>query len=447
MNYIILALSYIKNNIHKFSILGIGISFLMFILILVQAYVSGITDLLLNDAILNITGHINVTGYTQHEDGKLLSLIYDGNLIKNKLLKLKEINSVTEYITISSYFIDEKGDYGQLVIKGVEEDLFFKLTKGNITNYRDIVNNALYVPKNLLMKSKLIIGDKIRIKFKNIYGQYDTYYFIIRGVTKNDTLFSDNYAIADKDLIKKLYGISNQYCNQLNIIIHNPHDVLKVQTKVYNHLLNDSNLVKLIEEKNNRKLTFLQISGTESDLTSALKKVFTSVNKENFYVLISSFYQTSKSFLLKIENSINLFFFVFFVLLIIFLFTALKNNFYLYFVGRSSEFATMRSIGMKKRDLYSLLTIEFFIIMILFTFIGSIFVILLIKAMSFLQFSDNSLFTKIFFSNRPHLSVNYINILQLQLILLIISYILINSTIYKFVNMDIISLYSQKKLR
>jgi len=223
-------------------LLGIGIAFGTCILIIANAFSSGISDILLNKLIGRIFGHIVVT--MQEKDEKTLQIMRDKECIRQAILDNVE---GVEYVyeNVSTYGRGKgNGTTEFIVLVGVEPDEGFyeemPVAEGNI---RDLTNagfeNPIAVYDTMAEDLNVHLHDTIHAKFQTVYGQSQTARFTVIALLKSGNPFMSFAIFSHLNDLKPLLGFQEYETAFFSVTMEhlkNPKVVIKQADRLHQAL-------------------------------------------------------------------------------------------------------------------------------------------------------------------------------------------------------------------
>ncbi len=213
-------------------LLGVAIAFGTLILILANAFSSGLTDVILNRIVKYTNGHVAL-GYSQN--GNLMNQIFrDGDRIKhiiekeapNAEMKSEAIGMMARAIgnTRADNVIMVGIDLGATISKKDAEEYLanFKMIDGSFENLKDsTLENPVAIATQKATYLGLKRGDVLKVKFTNVDGQSQSARLTVAAIFKPANVFMSSPIFLNMPDVKKITG-------------YGPHDVANYQINIAN---------------------------------------------------------------------------------------------------------------------------------------------------------------------------------------------------------------------
>lgn len=213
-------------------LLGIAIAVCMSILVVTFAFSHGISDILLNKIVINMTGHISVTVQERGED--VMPMIRDKYWLMEKIKSVvKEPHSIRESVSTSFSRVIGNGKSGNMVIVGMpatpENMARETVLEGDLENFMNgSVRYPIAIYKQTSDDLNVKVGDVIRSKFETIYGQSQSARFQVVAILGGGNLFSSFVAFIPIEKAKELMNLEDSENQGLTIVFDDLDNAAKV---------------------------------------------------------------------------------------------------------------------------------------------------------------------------------------------------------------------------
>lgn len=229
-------------------LLGSAIAFGVMILIIANAFSSGITDILLNKIIARVAGHVTVAF---NEKGSLLRIIFRD---KDRMMELIRENSsgireLTEGLAVFTRVIGN-GKSENVIFIGVdlsqslsdqtrkETEESFKMVQGDFSDLgRKDVENPVILSDSRAKYLNVGMQDILPVRFTNLFGNNESARLTVVGITRSSNVFMEGVMFGELSNIKKLMGYRPHEITNVNITIEDPqNNAIKLADKIHSAL-------------------------------------------------------------------------------------------------------------------------------------------------------------------------------------------------------------------
>jgi ABC-type lipoprotein release transport system permease subunit len=242
-----------RNLVRQFRrnlLLGVGIAVSLCILVVTSSFTNGLTDILFNKVMVNMTGHLSVhmDQYTTRRSDVIRDKERFEALIRRNVSGVVRIDETVNAFARAV----GNGKTGFMALVGIPKGSdFYKdtdLAQGNIEDiYKPDVFPGIVMYKNAARDLNLKFGDTVTARFETVYGQSQAPKFKIVGLIPSENMFMDVAAFIDMDTMRKLLNLSPKEVLGLNIVTKYPEDqrqVIEQANKLYNALTPEAAGVK-----------------------------------------------------------------------------------------------------------------------------------------------------------------------------------------------------------
>jgi ABC-type lipoprotein release transport system permease subunit len=234
-----------RNLVRQFRrnlLLGIGIAVGMCILVLTSSFTSGLTDILFNKVLVNMTGHISVSmdSYTTRRSDVIRDM---PRFISAIRANVPGIVRIDEGVSTFGRSVGN-GKTGLMALVGIAKDSnFYKETQLESGSPQDIfkpdVFPGIIMYKNAARDINVRMNDVVTVRFETVYGQSQAPKFKIVGLIASQNMFMDVAAFVDVHVLRKMLNLRPEEVRGLNIVTSYPQDaqkVIKEANKLYKAL-------------------------------------------------------------------------------------------------------------------------------------------------------------------------------------------------------------------
>jgi ABC-type lipoprotein release transport system permease subunit len=229
-------------------LLGVAIAFGTMILILANAFSHGISDVLFNQIIVYISGHVSVNFA---DNGNLFKQVFhDGPLLREIVKKeIPDLVRVDESIGVMARAIGN-GKADNVIMVGVDlkDSLDEKAQKETAQNFKMIVGSFIDL-SNKSVENPVILaeekakylnvkkGDILRVRYKLVNGQDQASRLTVVGIFKPANIFMAAPIFLEINDLKRVLGYGPNDIGILYISLKNPkRDAIKIADKLQNAL-------------------------------------------------------------------------------------------------------------------------------------------------------------------------------------------------------------------
>ena len=217
-----------RRNLMLGSAMTMGVA----ILIVANSFSRGISDIMFNKIMRYVTGHVAVRF---NERGGVMSEIFRDR--ERAFAALKDeaaIKEADEGVAVFSRAIGN-GRSDNIILIGVdtgkeltpearaELDEAFRMVEGSWDEMRDSqAENPVVVSREKAKYLNLKLGDTMRVRFRNMFGQDQAGRLTVTAIMKNDNIFMQPAVFLDLKNAKRLFGYRPWESGTLTLTLHNP---------------------------------------------------------------------------------------------------------------------------------------------------------------------------------------------------------------------------------
>ncbi len=253
MNYLIsISLRNLLRQKRRNILLGSAIAFGAMILVLANSFSRGISDVLFNEIVVYVAGHIKVS---YNQDGNVYNqLFHDGERMRNLVKsQIPDITEMTESIGIMARGIGN-GKADNVVMVGIDMDVEvsekdqkeyernFKMLEGSFEALEDTSNgrHPVGISEEKAKYLNLKLNDVLKVRFTDVHGQQQSARLTVSAIFKPANMFMSIPIFLELQDLKRLLGYKPDELAQLYIRIKDAkknarfyadklHDALKPQ--------------------------------------------------------------------------------------------------------------------------------------------------------------------------------------------------------------------------
>ncbi|GAB4429261.1 MAG: hypothetical protein OHK0011_11620 [Turneriella sp.] len=232
-------------------LLGVALAFGTMILVVANAFASGITDTLLNKIVVQMTGHLELAVIERARAQNLL--IRDREFYLNLLkTNLPDIREISENVAVFSRAIGvgkgenvivvpaDLGDKADPATSSDAEYLLSRVLQGNLSDmlspqYENPV--AIFADKAKALNVRLF--DTLKMRLRTVSGQEQSARFTIVLLLKSESLFESGALFLPLKNLKELRGIRQNETGSLQVIFtkfDSPRSVIRMADKLHSLL-------------------------------------------------------------------------------------------------------------------------------------------------------------------------------------------------------------------
>lgn len=206
----------------------------MMVLMLMNSFAAGLTDIFLNHILVFMTGHMEVA--VSERSTFKGPIIRDRDrfiaIVTNHVPRIKEIR---ENVSIFSRVIGNgKGE--NLLLTGLKQSAMsnggvFQVAEGSLADFSKPGAAVLYEEKANLLKVK--VGDSLNCKFQQVQGPFQTASLKVVAILRNQSFFMDMAVYVDEAALKELLGYRPQETRGLHVILDRPGESEKDADRIH----------------------------------------------------------------------------------------------------------------------------------------------------------------------------------------------------------------------
>lgn len=213
-------------------ILGIGIAFGMMILVVANAFSHGLMDVIVNDIVSNVFGHLVIQASTGNSHYSMIREKERIMKIVHETIPKKDIVSIDESLGVFGRAVGN-GAADNMVVAGVtlrtkkDRDSFFKnyftLVDGDFMDFfRKDIEYPVIVSAQKAKSLNVKLHDVIRMRLPMVTGQMQAAQLTVVAIANSSNTFMDMVAFMDAARIKRLMGYKPWESAGLQINLKNP---------------------------------------------------------------------------------------------------------------------------------------------------------------------------------------------------------------------------------
>lgn len=267
------------------ALLGLGIGFGMSILVIANSFANGLVDVLINDLVSRVAGHIQVNSYEKSK-----GVFRDKEKIEKVLAEHKDLIIETDENVGAYTKIVGNGKSLSAPIVGVKNQKGFfgeylQIIEGDVKDYSsDTYDYPVVLSPDKAKALNTKVGDTLKARFNTITGQVQAVNLQVIAIATTNSSFMDFVLYMDAGKMRKLLGYNNWESGPLQLTIKDPEKNAKkladeIQNALKPDLLNvvgavNGNKVKIYgfnnndESKNSIFSNLKIIEGNKADYTA-----------------------------------------------------------------------------------------------------------------------------------------------------------------------------------
>ena len=271
---ILLALRNLIRQKRRNLLLGLSIATGVLILVMTNAFASGLSDVILNQFMSLLTGHVEISVREKGDDE--VDIIRDKHYFTPLIQSnLEGVSRIDEAVSVWARVVG-LGRGENLLLKGLAVEgngnvAIFKVKKGNIQNFLDRPGTAL-IYEGKAKKLNVQVGDKLRVKFRNIHGQYETTRYEVAGILNRDSVFSDYTVYIKLSELKKFMALAPHETRRLQLHLENPREARAVADVLHSLLPPPVDLIEGSFAKDGRPIVLVPVKADRKDTLSRYVK-------------------------------------------------------------------------------------------------------------------------------------------------------------------------------
>ncbi len=254
--------------------LGISIGFGMMILVIATSFSNGMVDVLFNDVVTYVSGHLVVKGMS----GSTLNrfLISDRFMVEeiiNQSIDDKDLVSIDEELfayvrAVGNNTIEDVNIVGVNFKTEEQQQLFneyFTIINGNFDNFlSEDINYPVIISAQKAKALNVSVNDSIRVRLPMVTGQIQAVALTVVAIARPNNTFMDIAVFLDNEKARDLFGYQSWESASLQIFLRDP----KVNAKKYADILHENLKPGLISIKGNIANDQVQLLAYNNDAKS-----------------------------------------------------------------------------------------------------------------------------------------------------------------------------------
>lgn len=381
MELIKLALRNLSRQKKRTFLLGGAIAFgLMIVTVIngfVGAFVSNISENFANLA----AGHVFIQGVEKSASGKEFDIIRDDSVL---LAAAKETGIPAKYITKRSSFqgtLVFAGKSAQLTIDGVDfanetflpDRLIFK--SGDMKGMAG--KAGLIISEPTAKRLDVQVGDRVLVQMKTYTGQNNVGEFAIAGITIDPGILGSMAGYANKPYVNELLNLGSEDYQSLGFYLPSLKGMDKYGADLYENLRKKTQVFERVKPEQGQNFVRQMMNQSKKETWTGIKYRVVTLND-----MLSQVQQ-----IVNVLNSASL---VILIVLFLIIMVGIMNTFRIIMYERIREIGTMRSIGMQRDEVRSLFLYEAIFLAIGGVLAGIVVALLIMGAVSIINFGSNS---------------------------------------------------------
>jgi len=381
MELIKLALRNLSRQKKRTFLLGGAIAFgLMIVTVIngfVGAFVSNISENFANLA----AGHVFIQGVEKSASGKEFDIIRDDSVL---LAAARETGIPAKYITKRSSFqgtLVFAGKSAQLTIDGVDfanetflpDRLIFK--SGDMKGMAG--KAGLIISEPTAKRLDVQVGDRVLVQMKTYTGQNNVGEFAIAGITIDPGILGSMAGYANKPYVNELLNLGSEDYQSLGFYLPSLKGMDKYGADLYENLRKKTQVFERVKPEQGQNFVRQMMNQSKKETWTGIKYRVVTLND-----MLSQVQQ-----IVNVLNSASL---VILIVLFLIIMVGIMNTFRIIMYERIREIGTMRSIGMQRDEVRSLFLYEAIFLAIGGVLAGIVVALLIMGAVSIINFGSNS---------------------------------------------------------
>jgi len=244
MNYLFkISLRNLFRQKRRNILLGIAISFGTMVLIMASAFSHGISDVLFNQIVVYVAGHVSVN--FSENGNRFMQVFHDGPRVLEMIKKeVPEMRSVQESIGVMARAIGNAKSDNVVLIgvdlqSGDEKDMEdaeknFKMIVGSFNDLGDsTIENPVLLAEQKAKYLKVKKGDILRVRYKLLNGQDQASRLTVVGIFKPANVFMSAPVFLEVNRLKKVLGYGSNDIATLFLSLNDPKkDAVKIADRL-----------------------------------------------------------------------------------------------------------------------------------------------------------------------------------------------------------------------
>ncbi len=288
-------------------LLGLGIGFGMSILVIATSFANGLGDVLINDLVTTIAGHVKISN--REKKGEVFR---DREAINKVLEEYKDkIVAIDESVGTFTKIVG-KGKSLSAPIVGVEDKggffgEYLTVLEGEVKDFStDTYEWPIVISPDKAKGLNVGVGDVVKARFETISGQVQAINLQVIAIATTNSSFMDFVLYMDVNKMRKLLGYSKWESGPIQLTVKNPKVNAVIIADAIHKVLEPKPL-NVIGSVSNEKVRVYGFNNDEESKKSIFQKVKVLEGDEKEYksksgVLISQGLKTSLG--LKIGDKI-----------------------------------------------------------------------------------------------------------------------------------------------
>ena len=220
-------------------LLAIAMAFGLIILIMAGSFAAGISDIIMNQFIALVAGHMQIT--VREEASVRGDIIRDRDrfftLIKETV---PDVVKIEEACAVWARVLGH-GKADGLILVGLDKKdrsstASFRVAEGSLDDFYSQPDAAIIYKskaKNLGVK----IGDEISARLQTVYGRQETAKYYIAAILENASMFQDMSVCVDLPVLKEKMGLEPQEAKVIQVLVKNPLQAKKFADSLHKKLV------------------------------------------------------------------------------------------------------------------------------------------------------------------------------------------------------------------
>jgi len=210
-------------------LLGLGIGFGMSILVIASSFANGLVDVLINDLVSTVTGHVQIS-----RNEKNRGVFRERDVIEKLLEKHNDlILEVNENIGAYTRIVGNGKSLSAPIVGVKNREGFFgdylRIVEGSVENYEtDVYDYPIVLSPDKALGLNVKVGDTLKARFNTITGQVQAVNLNVIAIATTNSSFMDFVLYMDVNKMRKLLGYNQWELGPIQLTIKEPKKNAKI---------------------------------------------------------------------------------------------------------------------------------------------------------------------------------------------------------------------------
>jgi len=253
------------------ALLGLGIGFGMSILVIANSFANGLVDVLINDLVSRVAGHVQING-----NEKSKGVFRDKEKIEKILAEHKDIIvKADESVGAYTKIVGNGKSLSAPIIGVKNQEGFFgdylRIVEGDVKDYStNTYDYPIVISPDKAKALNAKVGDQLKARFNTITGQVQAVNLQVIAIATTNSSFMDFVLYMDADKMRALLGYNEWESGPIQLTIKDPEKNAKILADEIHKAL-EPGLLNVVGNVGNEKVRIYGFNNDDVSKNSIFK--------------------------------------------------------------------------------------------------------------------------------------------------------------------------------